>query len=181
MSDPARRSVDPDKLKDFLKRKKESASAEVAEEIEVIEDSGSNAPTTGASNSDASNSGAFQDMPAFENVAVPPVRRPGTMLHANRGGGAGSNHGPSEEKIRDLEKLLKQVRLIGWAALLLLTVLITTEVAKPILAMFNQTDYEYMVYNIDEDEQYEIKDKFEIEGWELVSFGINSAYYKRAR
>lgn len=56
------RPTDPDKLRDFLQRKKQAT--EVSRQVAEVEDEG------------ASNDDPFGNMPAFEGVGVPPMRRP---------------------------------------------------------------------------------------------------------
>lgn len=176
MSNSSGKPVDADKLKQFLKRRKEAAATEVAEEVEIIEETNSRETNSRESGS-LSQADGFSGLPEFENVAVPPIRRPQALAAAR----IGTTGGPSAEKIHDLEKLVQQVRLIGLAAIMLLSLLIVIEIAKPLVAAFMPTDYDYLVYNLQDETQSDVKDELEIEGWELVSFGFGSAIYKRSK
>lgn len=173
MSNPSGNQVDADKLKEFLKKRRSSS---VAEEVEVIDEA-----NTDGSNDQTQDGDGFSGLPEFENVAVPPMRRPQAFAAARAGVASGTTGGMSAEKMRDLERLIQQVRLIGVAAIMLLSLLVMIEIAKPLAGALMPTSYDYLVYDLKDETQSDVKDELEIEGWELVSFGFGSAIYKRPK
>lgn len=107
------------------------------------------------------------------NSTVPPVRRslPTSMTQ--------DANALSAAKLDNVPVLLQRVRVLGWLSMGLLSLLITFEMLKLIVTLFSRTEYDYMVYDLNDETQHEIKDNLKIDGWELVTINSGSVIYKR--
>lgn len=179
----AQRPVDPDKLKEFMQNRKKRSAEEQVEVIEVVEVIDEDAGKTNAPGEPTpASENIFGNLPEFHHVGVPPIRRPSPAPAPRTTQPAARNAtGPSSEKINELHELLQQLRVLGWVCTIFLTLLLILQLTTPMLRLLNPVEYDYMVYDLREETQNEIKDNLKIDGWELVTINAGSVIYKRPR
>lgn len=115
---PAGTAIDPDRLKNFIKTKKAGPS-----EIEVAIDGGS---------PEMDSDDPFSSLPEFITPAPVPPQKPGPNAWNANPGRVAIIKEPSAGLLTD--KQFSELRMIGIAALSLLTLLLVFEISKAIIS-----------------------------------------------